>query len=376
MLALHDPGTMTKTQSVIMPGFVAAFLAASPDSKQSVVVSASKEIWMQQEKERQFLHWLQWGWPWALEAANVNSMLDNLFVTFSGAWWVLISFIVANSAALLDGQSEAGWREWSLSSHLESGTSFEIASKVAKGGRSLPKQSAWCHCWGQSRSNSQEGDGASFGELRMWKGHRVQSQIEAVSAEARRTCPASLTATMETENNGDIWSWPSESFGVAILVLKSRSGSNQVLSRLRPTSCVWLSGKMEWEAATLSKRRTALLTIAARLISRVKMVATFRVWTWSPSWKQICSLLTNAMTAKLASSAFLLTFVFALFKNFRLLTRAAALWLCLQRHWRGWTFAGCWCGKSVMAQNKSLLSLAGQTTVVRDSPATALLSLI
>jgi hypothetical protein len=59
MLALHDPGTMTKTQSVIMPGFVAAFLAASPDSKQSVVVSASKEIWMQQEKERQFLHWLQ-----------------------------------------------------------------------------------------------------------------------------------------------------------------------------------------------------------------------------------------------------------------------------------------------------------------------------
>jgi hypothetical protein len=49
------------------------------------------------------------------------------------------------------------------------------------------------------------GSGAAFGELRRWTHRKVQNRIEVASAEARRTCPASFTAIMETETNGDAY---------------------------------------------------------------------------------------------------------------------------------------------------------------------------
>jgi hypothetical protein len=44
MLALYELETMTKTKSVIMPGFIAAFVAVSLDSKQLVVVDTQGRI--------------------------------------------------------------------------------------------------------------------------------------------------------------------------------------------------------------------------------------------------------------------------------------------------------------------------------------------
>jgi WD40 repeat protein len=41
---LYELDTMTKTQSVVMPGFIATHLAVSPDSKQLVVVGRKGRI--------------------------------------------------------------------------------------------------------------------------------------------------------------------------------------------------------------------------------------------------------------------------------------------------------------------------------------------
>jgi WD40 repeat protein len=41
---LHETETMTKTQSVVMPGFIAAWAAVSPDGKQLVVVGNNGRI--------------------------------------------------------------------------------------------------------------------------------------------------------------------------------------------------------------------------------------------------------------------------------------------------------------------------------------------
>jgi WD40 repeat protein len=43
-IALYETETMTKTQSVVMPGFTAAWVAVSPDSKQLVVVCSRGRI--------------------------------------------------------------------------------------------------------------------------------------------------------------------------------------------------------------------------------------------------------------------------------------------------------------------------------------------
>jgi WD40 repeat protein len=42
--ALYETETMTKTQSIVMPGFIPSCFAVSPDSKQLVVVGSRRKI--------------------------------------------------------------------------------------------------------------------------------------------------------------------------------------------------------------------------------------------------------------------------------------------------------------------------------------------